>query len=65
MKPKEKAEQITDAFDLIVNWTDPRENAKECVKQIIKSWVEDGTKLDTSIIEWWKEVLKEFEDLED
>jgi len=40
-----------------------KDNTKSIVKliinEIINSWEDDGTKLDTSIIDWWNKVLIE------
>lgn len=43
-----------------------KDNAKICVKQIVKSWEEDGNKrLDASIIHYWKEVEKAIDLIEE
>jgi hypothetical protein len=67
--PKQKADFLIDLFcdenyfsekEILQN---AKDNAKICVQQIINSWETNGTKLDLSIIDWWKKVLFEVENI--
>jgi hypothetical protein len=70
--PRQKAREIFDSFEQNCGWEQDGgkpcfEHQKNCtiicVENIINSWEIDGTKLDLSIIDWWKKVLIEVENI--